>query len=63
MALTAPEVIALAFKAITDTNATIEFEKSIPSDVTGLERELRIAEFAFPKAIALVRDIVAAAKS
>ncbi len=63
MALTAAEIIALAFQGVTNTAEAIAFEKTIPADVTGLERELRIAEFVFPKVIALIRQVIAGVQS
>lgn len=63
VALNVSEIITLAFQGITDTNDTIAFDKTIPATVTGLERDLQIAEFAFPKMLALIRQIIAAAKS
>ncbi len=63
MALTVPEILTLAFQALNDTNATIAFEKTIPATVTGIERDLAVAEFAFPKALALVRGVIEAVKS
>ena len=61
MAITIPQILGLAFESLKDTNATIAFEKTIPADVVGVERDLRVAEFAFPTLLALIRAVLAAA--
>jgi len=62
MPLTVTEILTLAFEAMNDVNGAIAFDKTIPADVVGIERDLRIAEFVFPNVLKLIREVVAASK-
>ena len=63
MPLSFASIFPIVLEAVADTQATIAFEKTIPANIVGVERDLALAEFIFPNVLKLMREVLAANKA